>query len=96
MTHGLAGWFVRVIKPGTIWEGMELVRVANPHPKWTLEYISLTLYGEGDSKHMMCGEAQWARGKEELIELCGLEQLARYEWKAKAQGLLDRWDDRIS
>jgi hypothetical protein len=70
---------------------MELVRVASPHPKWTLEYISLTLYGEGDRKDMMRGTAQWVREKEELVELCALEQLGWYEWKAEAQRLLDQW-----
>ncbi|KAG7351795.1 MOSC domain containing protein [Nitzschia inconspicua] len=90
-SHGLAGWFVRVLQSGTIEEGTRLVRVANPHPKWTLEYISKTLYAEVDRKHFIMCTAQWARSKEELEELCALPALGWYEWKAQAQSILDRW-----
>ena len=92
MTHGLAGWFVRVLQAGDILEGMELVRVEQPHPKWTLEYISNTLYGQGDRKHMLTCRAQWTRSKAELEELCALEELGWMDWKAEAQRLLDEWE----
>jgi hypothetical protein len=91
MTNGLAGLFVRVLNEGHLEENMTLTRIENPHPKWTLEYISKTLYGEGDRKHMLMGWAQWARSKKELEELCALVELGWYEWKGEAQWLLDRW-----
>jgi MOSC domain-containing protein YiiM len=91
MSHGLAGWFVRVLKGGMIREGMTLVRSENPHPKWTLEYVSRTLYAEGDRSHYLMCRAQWARSRQELEELCALEALGWFEWKAEAQWLLDRW-----
>jgi MOSC domain-containing protein YiiM len=91
LSHALAGWFVRILEGGKIREGMKLVRIENPHPKWTLEYISRTLYAESDrTRYLMC-KAQWARSREELEELCALESLGWFEWKAEAQWLLDRW-----
>lgn len=91
LSHGLAGWFVRVLHGGEISDGMKLVRVENPHPKWTLEYVSRTLYGEGDRQHFLVCWAQWTRSKQELAELCALPAFGWYEWKAEAQRLLDRW-----
>lgn len=91
LSHGLAGWFVRVLESGNVREGMKLIRVENPHPKWTLEYVSKTLYAEGDRQHFLMCWAKWARAKEELEELCSLPAFGWYEWKAEAQWLLDRW-----
>lgn len=94
MSEGLAGWFVRVLEPGTIQDGTKLVRTQNPHPKWTLRYVSHALYAEGDRKHFLMGWAQWARSKEELAELCSLPAFGWHEWKAEAQWLLDRWGQK--
>jgi hypothetical protein len=91
MTKGLAGWFARVLQDGDLEDGMELVRVKHPHPKWNLEFTSKALYAEGDHRHMLMSWAQWARTKKELAELCALPALGWYEWKAEAQWLLDRW-----
>lgn len=64
--------FVRVLRKGHLEDGMELIRVEHPHPKWNMEYVSTALYAEGDKKHMLMTWAQWARSKEELEELCAL------------------------
>ncbi len=43
--RGLRGWFFRVLEPGTLSEGDELVVVERPYPQWSLERLSDTLYG---------------------------------------------------
>eukprot|EP00592_Proboscia_alata_P005802 CAMPEP_0194375482 /NCGR_PEP_ID=MMETSP0174-20130528/24025_1 /TAXON_ID=216777 /ORGANISM="Proboscia alata, Strain PI-D3" /LENGTH=355 /DNA_ID=CAMNT_0039155729 /DNA_START=65 /DNA_END=1129 /DNA_ORIENTATION=+ len=90
-TYGLAGWFTRVLEAGELENGMVLVRTSSPHPKWTLEYISMALYGEGSERFMSRNWASWARDVGELRELCSLKQLAKYEWYNEAQYILDKW-----
>jgi hypothetical protein len=89
----LGGWFARVLVPGELRDGMKLIRTAHPHPKWTLTYISHALYGEGPKRHLLMGRAYWNRGINELKELCGIEQLGRYEWKDEAEYILEHWKD---
>lgn len=92
-TRGLAGWFARVLRPGEVCDGMILKRKAHPYPKWNLAEVSMALYGECyDPKYTNLCWPQWNRSKEELEELCSLEQFGWYEWKEEAQWLLDRWD----
>ena len=92
-TNGLAGWFARVLKAGDVRDGMTLVRIARPHPQWTLANTAKALYGEcyDNQYHNLCW-AQWNRSKQELEELCALEAFGWHEWKEEAQWLLDRWD----
>jgi hypothetical protein len=87
--NGLGGFFARVLQAGELSEGSKLVRTQNPHPKWTLPYISQSLYGEGPSAKMAAGWPYWVKSKRELEELCAVEQLGRYEWKDEAQYILD-------
>lgn len=93
LTYGLAGWFTSVIVAGELRDGMRLVRIKHPNPKWTLSYISKKMYGEASKKnHVLC-KAEWLGGKEELEELINLPQLGDYEWKEDAKGLLKKWDE---
>ncbi len=88
MTNALAGWFTRVIVPGELRDGMELVRTRNPNPKWTLTTISRALFSEGDKIHLLTCRAHWVRSIEELIELVNLPQLGYKEWREDAESLL--------
>ena len=80
MTHGLAGWFARVLTYGELRDGMRFVRTKHPNPKWTIPFISKALYGEGDRKDLMMCKAHWVRSKKELIELINIPELMRYQW----------------
>ena len=88
MTNALAGWFTRVIVPGELRDGMELVRTRNPNPKWTLTNISKALFSEGDKIHLLTCRAHWVRSIDELIELVNLPQLGYKEWREDAESLL--------
>jgi MOSC domain-containing protein YiiM len=90
MTHGLAGWFARVLTHGELRDGMRLVRTKHPHPKWTLTFLSKALYGEGDRKALAMSKAHWVRHKKELVELIQIPELAGYEWKDEAQIVLKK------
>ena len=80
MTHGLAGWFARVLTHGELRDGMRLVRTKHPHPKWTLTFLSKALYGEGDRKALAMSKAHWVRHKKELVELIQIPELMRFQW----------------
>ena len=92
MTHGLAGWFTRVLKCGELRDGMRLVRTKHPHPKWTLSFISQTLYGEGDRKALVMCKAHWSRSKKELVELIQIPELGVCEWKEEAEKILEKME----
>jgi len=93
LTYGLAGWFTSVIVAGELRDGMRLVRIKHPNPKWTLSYISKKMFGEASKRnHTLC-KAEWLGGKKELEELINLPQLGEYEWKEDAKQLLKKWDE---
>jgi MOSC domain-containing protein YiiM len=89
--NGLGGFFARVLVAGELRDEMKFVRTSHPHPKWTLAYISEALYGEGPKTYLMAGWAHWQRSKQELKELCEVEQLGLYEWKEEAEYILKHW-----
>lgn len=91
-TYGLGGFFARVLVAGQLNDGMKLVRTQHPHPKWTMEYVSMTLYGEGPRKFQLKNHAYWSRDIKELKELCELEAFARYEWRDEAKYVLKHWN----
>jgi len=88
---GLGGFFARVLVAGELRDEMKFIRTKHPHPKWTLAYISGALYAEGPKTYLMAGWAHWQRSKEELKELCEIEQLGLYEWKEEAEYILKYW-----
>lgn len=94
LTHGLAGWFTSVIVAGELRDGMRLVRIKHPNPKWTLSYISKKMFGEATKMNYALCKAEWLGEKEELEELINLPQLAEYEWKEDAKQLLKKWDEK--
>lgn len=94
LTYGLAGWFTSVIVAGELRDGMRLVRIKHPNPKWTLSYISKKMFGEASKKnHALC-KAEWLGRKKELEELIDLPQLSTYEWKEDAKQILKKWDEK--
>jgi len=89
LTHGLGGWFSRVLVAGELRDGMKLTRTKHPNPKWTLSYISKVLYGENiNSINFALCRPDWNRSKEELTELTNLPQLGEFEWREDAQNLM--------
>lgn len=46
---GMAGWYFRVLKPGFIQEGDELVFVERMYPQWSLDRVQDFLYREVDN-----------------------------------------------
>ena len=88
---GLGGIFARVLEEGELKEGMQFVRTANPHPKWTLANVCKSLYGEAPRAFALKNWAFWSRSKEELEELYSIEQLGCYEWKDEVQYILQHW-----
>mmetsp|Transcript_20450 Transcript_20450/g.58704 ORF Transcript_20450/g.58704 Transcript_20450/m.58704 type:complete len:401 (+) Transcript_20450:91-1293(+) len=88
---GLGGIFARVLEEGELKEGMSFVRTANPLPKWTLEELSKSLYGEAPRDFAMKNWAYWSRSEEELEEVYSLEQLGYLEWKDEVEYILEHW-----
>lgn len=41
---GRTGWYYRVLQPGAVWAGAELVLEARPHPQWPLARLLDVLY----------------------------------------------------
>lgn len=46
---GMAGWYFRVLKPGSIQEGDELVFIERTYPQWSLSRVQDFLYREVDN-----------------------------------------------
>ena len=88
---GLGGIFASVLEEGELKEGMQFVRTANPHPKWTLATLCKSLYGEAPGTFALNNWAYWSRSKEELEELYRIEALGCYEWKDEVQYILKHW-----
>ena len=84
----LAGWFARVLVAGELREGMKFTRKTHPNPKWTLNYISNALYGEGSRIDSLMNRSSWNRDRSELEELINLPQLGEYEWKDEGRAIL--------
>lgn len=47
--NGMTGWYFRVLKPGFIQEGDELVFIERMHPQWSLNRVQKFLYREVDN-----------------------------------------------
>ena len=44
---GQVGWYLRVLEPGHIGAGDELLRLAQPYPQWTIAQANALMHGEG-------------------------------------------------
>jgi MOSC domain-containing protein YiiM len=50
---GRTGWYVRVLTPGTLAAGDELILVARPYPRWTIDTVNrLTYAGEAARREL--------------------------------------------
>ena len=67
VANGQAGWYFRVLKPGTIDVGQACCLVARPHPDWSVFRANALMY-------------QRAESRAALMELMGLDALSS-EWK---------------
>lgn len=90
--RNIAGWFARVLVAGELSEEMKFIRKKHPNPKWTLSYIHLALYGEGDKIETKRNQSSWNRSREELDELIALPQLGEFEWKVEGRKQLLKID----
>ena len=92
LTNALAGWFCRVLVEGTLREGQRLVRQpggrARPHSLWTLQRLSVGLFGGGSRAAQSSCDAAWDGDEAELRELVAMPQLAECEWREDARELL--------
>ena len=87
----LGGFFAWVLVAGELRDEMGFVPYlasASKGSGWTLACMSEALYGEGPKTYLMSSWAHWQCSKEELKELCKVEQLGRYEWKEEAECIL--------
>lgn len=65
--NGHAGWYFRVLEPGTIDVGQECFLLKRPHPEWTVSRASSVMHQRTETRAA-------------LVELMGLEVLSS-EWK---------------
>ena len=97
---GLAGFFCRVLAPGSLVDGDILEVVERPNPQWSIERVSRLLYGmEGvcDDGFQLPGaknggatavKEKWQGSEEELRELANLKELAGVEWRDEFAAML--------
>ncbi len=64
---GRTGWYLRVLMPGEIEAGMELVLLDRPHPSWTVRRANEMMFGKDVDRA-------------DLSELMAIDELA-YAWK---------------
>lgn len=91
LTHGLAGWFCRILISGEVCHGDQLVKISNPYPKWSIDYISKCLYSRGNYRIQYRCSAYWHETKELLEELASIKELATCEWREEVIKLLDNY-----
>ena len=89
LTHGLAGWFCKILTPGIVSIGDTFIKTSHPHPKWSLDYVSTCLYSGGNYKIQSACKAHWYEKKELLEELAAIKELAMCEWMDEVIALLD-------
>jgi MOSC domain-containing protein YiiM len=88
-SRGLAGWFCEVLIEGTLSKGSIVELLERPFPKWTMQEISMAIYGgEGDPRAMLRACASWGRPIEQLHQLLSVPYFAEYEWKDELREVL--------
>jgi len=79
---GRGGFFCRVLQGGDIGAGDRLKLMERPCPKWTNARLSALCYPDTPL------QITWKGTREELIELCDLDELGHYEWKERLRVIL--------
>ena len=75
-SHGTGGFFVRVLQPGSLCHGDEVVLVERLHPKWTLTYLANRLYCDTNLAYKI---PHWRGPEEEIDEIMQLPELSYLE-----------------
>ena len=91
LTHGVGGWFCKILVPGKLSVKDELIRISNPYPKWSIEFTSKCLYSGGNYKIQSRCSAYWYETKELLEELASIKELATCEWREEVIKLLNNY-----
>ncbi|PKP73678.1 MAG: MOSC domain-containing protein [Alphaproteobacteria bacterium HGW-Alphaproteobacteria-6] len=83
---GRTGWYLRVLVPGHVAEGDQLVLTARPNPDWDLERVQRLLYRDALDRAALA----------EFTDLAGLSA----SWRALAlrrleSGALEDWEPRL-
>ena len=82
---GQAGFFLRVLVPGTLRVGDRLVRTKHPHPAWSVRRVQRLLYSHPNTvtRYAMRGalREEWMGTQAELRELGHVKELAVCEYR---------------
>ena len=82
---GHAGFFLRVLRPGTLLAGDVFRLTARPHPRWTLARIQRLLYGSDRCQMAYLGRGvvleEWMGTQAELEELANIPELGICEYR---------------
>jgi MOSC domain-containing protein YiiM len=85
---GLAGFFAKVIEPGSIAPGDSIAVTSRPQPQWTLERVSNLLYGGVNRRTAMLDV--WNGTEQELHQCLELTELAEFEWRDRLKQYVTR------
>lgn len=87
---GQAGWFFRVLTPGTLSVGDVLRLRQRPHPTWTLWAISDLLFSTNTDYPYDPRAQNWTAAKLDKIKAAfNLKELGEYQWRSWAAELID-------
>jgi len=76
--HACAGWFFRVLKPGEIRVGDELVLVQRKYPKFQLAQVASAMYADTDARY----KVNEFGGSEEMLQgLISCSEFSMFQWK---------------
>lgn len=76
--HACAGWFFRILKPGVIQVGDELVLVGRKYPKLQLAQVASWMYGNTDARYKV---NEFGGPEEILQELIKCPEWTMFQWK---------------
>merc|ERR1712137_491379 len=74
----LAGWFFRVLVPGSIAIGDQLILDKRIHPEWNLKRLATLMYSETNLTYKI---PRWIGTEDELQQILALPELAMHRWK---------------
>jgi len=76
--HACSGWFFRVLKPGVIHVGDELVLVERKYPKFQLAQVASWMYANTDARY----QVNEFGGSEEMLQgLINCPEFTMFQWK---------------
>ena len=72
-----AGWFCRVLQPGTLAKGDRLTLMRRPHPEWSLYRVGQLIYGGSGADQ----QPVWRGTEAERHALLSIPEFGRLDWK---------------